>query len=179
MKTFFEKVDFALRVLTFVTVVGGGFWALRQYELSGSTDWANNIALETRVLPYHDDLRLLVVHITSKNPRNYAFALNSKLGDAFELRVRKVAMTLKESAVLDEDAGDIIATADLMQRTGGEYEFLPSSEMSDMRSIVLPANSTVSLTAEMKIHNGTIDKHGKPDADFISASTVVHIPNDN
>ena len=55
------------------------------------------------------------------------------------------------------------------------YDFLPGAEMDDMNSLVLPVNTIVSLTAEMQIHNGTKDKQGKPDTDFVSASTVVRI----
>ncbi|KVH76923.1 hypothetical protein WK11_07795 [Burkholderia ubonensis] len=34
---------------------------------------------------------------------------------------------------------------------------------------------TVVLTADMEAHNGTLDEHGKPDTDFVSASADVHI----
>lgn len=44
-----------------------------------------------------------------------------------------------------------------------------------MRTIVLKVGSTGALTADMEAHNGTLDEHGKPDTDFITASTVVHI----
>ncbi|SED35176.1 hypothetical protein SAMN02787142_3020 [Burkholderia sp. WP9] len=41
----------------------------------------DNITLETQVLPYHDDLRLLVAHAKSKNPRNATFELDRPLTD--------------------------------------------------------------------------------------------------
>lgn len=175
MKTWSEKADFALRLLTFIALVTVGIWAIYQYELAGSDDWTNNIRLETQVLPYHDNLRLLVVHVRSKNPRNYEFGLDSKQGDSFKLRFRKVATNTKENVITNEDGGDLINEEDLLKKAGGEYLFLPGAEMDDMRMIVLSANMAVMLTAEMKIHNGTLDTQGKPDADFISASTVVTI----
>lgn len=175
MKTTFEKADFALRVLMFLAVVAGGLWAIYQYEQTGSTDWTNNITLETKVLPYHDNLRLLVVHVKSKNPRNYEFQLDSELGDSFELRLRRIATDAKVGTVIGEDEGDLISKANLMANTGGEYMYLPGAEMDDMRTFVLPVNTTVTLTAEMQMHNGTTDEHGKADTDFISASTVVRI----
>ncbi|MGA7179344.1 MAG: hypothetical protein WBX11_07165 [Thiobacillaceae bacterium] len=175
MKTSLEKADIVLRVLTYLAVVAGGIWAIYQYELTGSTDWTINITLESKILPYHDNLRLLVLHVKSKNPRNYEFGLDSKLRDSFELRFRKVATDAKADAVIDEDKGDLIAKVNLMQNTGGEYIFLPGAEMDDMRTIVLPVNTTVAVTAEMQIHNGTMDEHDKPDVDFISASTVVRV----
>jgi hypothetical protein len=175
MKTSFEKADFALRVLTFVAVVAGGSWAIYQYKLSGTDEWTNNISLETKILPYSDKLRLLVIHVKSKNPRNYEFTLKSNLGDTFELRIRKIAIDVKENTVIGENDGNLIRRIDLMQNVEGEYQLLPSAETDDMRTIVLPVNTTVALTAEMNIHNGTKNKQGKPDTDFNSASTVVRV----
>jgi hypothetical protein len=168
MKITIEKIDCVIRILTFFAIAGGGGWAAYQYHLSGSNDWMNNIAIETNVLPYHDNLRLLVVHVKSKNPRNYEFILNSKQGDTFELRVRKIAMNAKENTVIAEDKEDLIQKVDLMKGTGGEYQFLPGAETDDMNSIVLPLNTTVSLTAKM-------NKNGEPDIDFMSTSTIVRI----
>ncbi len=173
--TMIEKADFVLRVLTFLAVViAGGGWALYQYKLSGLDGWVNNITLETKVLPYHDKLRLLVIHVKSKNPRNVEFTLKSKLGDTFELRIRKIATDVNENTVIGEDDGSLIQKIDLMKSAEGEYQLLPSAETDDMRTIVVPVNTTVSLTAEMNIHNGDI-KQGKPDTDFNSASTIVRI----
>ena len=170
-----ERADFILRVLTFVALAAGGGWAIYKYELSGATDWTNNIALDTKVLPYRDDLRLLVVHVRSKNPSSFEFALKSKAGDSFELRFRRIAMDKKETTVIDEDEGELIAKVDLMKNTGGEYQLLPGAEMDDMRTLVVPANAIISMTAEMQIHNGSSRWRGKPDADFVSASAVVRV----
>lgn len=175
MKISIEKADFVLRLLTFLALVVGGLWAMYQYKLAGSDGWTNNVRLETKVLPYHDNLRLLVVHVRSKNPRNYAFELDSKQGDSFKLRFRKLAADMKEKTVIDEDSGDLIHEGDLLKEIGGEYWFAPGAEMDDMRAIVLPAGTIVMLTAEMQVHNGTLDAHAKSDVDFISASTVARI----
>jgi hypothetical protein len=175
MKITTEKADFVVRVLTFLALAIGGAWAIYQYELTGATDWTNNLSLETKVMPYHDDLRLLVVHVRSKNPRNVGFELDTKKNDSFELRIRKFPDDAKANKVIDEDSGDIIASADLMEGTGGEYLLLPGAETDDMRTIVLPAKTTINVTAEMKIHNGTLDAQGKPDFDSLSVSSVVRI----
>jgi hypothetical protein len=126
-------------------------------------------------MPYQDDLRLLVVHVKSKNPRNVGFELDSKRNHTFQLRFRKFPSDAKVNAVIDEDSGDLIAFADLMQGTGGEYLLLPGAETDDMRTIVMPVNTTVAVTAEMKIHNDTVNAQGKPDSDFLSASSIVRI----
>jgi hypothetical protein len=81
-----------------------------------------------------------------------------------------------EPAVLAPDKRNaVVPDIDLMANTGGEYDFAPNAEMDDMRTIVLKVGSTVGLTADIETNNGTLDEHGKPDTDFISVSTVVHI----
>ncbi len=175
MRFSIEKADFALRLLTFFTILAGGGWAIYQYQIAGATDWADNITIETKVLPYHDNLRLLVIHVKSKNPRNYEFDLDANDGDSYELRIRKVAMDAKAETIIGEDQGELIQKVDILKESGGAYEFLSDLEMDDMRSIVLPVNSIVQLTAEMHIHTGETGDDGKPDTDFVSASTVVRV----
>lgn len=175
MKLTIEKADFILRALTFLALVTGGAWAIYQYELTGATDWTNNLSLEAKVMPYHGNLRLLVVHVRSKNPRGVGFMLDSKQNDTFRLLIRRFPGDAKVNSVIDEDSGDVIASADLMEGTGGEYLMLPGAETDDMRTIVLPVKTTVNVTAEMKIHNGTLDNQGKPDFDSLSVSSVVRI----
>lgn len=91
------------------------------------------------------------------------------------LRVRKIAPDAWAGTVFPEDQGNLIATVDLLARAGGDYEFLPGAEMDDMQAIVVPVGTTVSLTAEMEMHTGTMDEHGKPETDTNGASTVVHV----
>lgn len=173
--TGFERWDFALRVATFVALVVGGFWGLWQYRLSGAQDWTTNITIETKVLPYRDDLRLLVIDVRSKNPRTVEIELVPKLGDSYKLRLRKLATDKKANTVFDEDSGELLADIDLLADVGESYVYLPGAEMQDERSVVLPAGTVALITAEMKIHNGDMTKDRKPDADFIPASTVVRI----
>ncbi|MFM0062923.1 hypothetical protein [Paraburkholderia aspalathi] len=171
-----EIADFVIRLLTLTALVCGGLWAWYQYRESGTTDWQNNITLKTEVLPYHDDLRLLVIHVQSKNPRPNKFELQSTQHDSFELRVRRLAADAAVGKVFHEDEGDMIAHADLLQLAGGVYEFLPQAEMDDMQAVVVKANTWVSVIADMKIHTGTRDVHGQPDIDENATSAVVYIP---
>lgn len=71
--------------------------------------------------------------------------------------------------MIDEDAGTVLAKADLMVGTGDLYEFLPGAEMDDMRVFVLPVGTTVAITAEVTQHKG------KPGEDSNSISTVVRV----
>ncbi|MFM0079754.1 hypothetical protein P0D72_12840 [Paraburkholderia sediminicola] len=176
MKRAIEIADLVLKVLSCLAIIGGGVWAYYQFDIGGSTSWQNNITLETQVLPYRDDLRLLVVHVKSKNPRNVEFDLVKKDGDSFVLRVRRITDDAKVNTVIDPDKRDVVVPdIDLLANTGGEYDFAPNAEMDDMRTIVLKVGTTVALTADMETNNGSLDEHDKPDTDFISASTVVRI----
>jgi len=175
MKRAIEIADLALKVLSCLAIIGAAGWAVWVFWLGGSTDWQDNITLETEVLPYHDDLRLLVIHAKSKNPRNATFELNSTQHDSYQMRVRKLASDAKAGTVFHEDEGDVIASIDLLKLAGDDYEFLPGAEMDDMQTIVLPLGTTVQVIAEMKIHTGARNAHGQPDVDENATSTVVHV----
>ncbi|WP_175875184.1 hypothetical protein [Burkholderia sp. BCC0097] len=176
MKRALDIADLALKVLSCLAIFGGGVWAYYQFDLAGATNWQSNLSIETQVLPYRDDLRLLVVHVKSKNPRSVAFRLVKKDGDSFVLCVQQVSDEAKANAIITPNKRDaVVPDIDLLADTGGEYEFAPNAEMNDMRTIVLRIGSTVVLTADMEAHNGTFDEHGKPDTDFVSTSTVVHV----
>jgi hypothetical protein len=177
MKRAIEIADLFLKVLSCVAIIAGGVWAYYQFDIGGGADtWQNNLSLETSVLPYHGDLCLLVVHVKSKNPRSIEFDLVKKDGDSFGLRIHKVADDAKENTVIDADTGGaVVPDIDLLAKTGGEYDFAPNAEMDDMRTIAVKCGTTVALTADMEVANGTLDEHGKPDTDFISTSAVVHV----
>ncbi|OJA61088.1 hypothetical protein [Burkholderia ubonensis] len=175
MKRATEIADLVLKVLSCFAIIGAAGWAVWVFWLGGSTDWQDNITLDTQVLPYHDDLRLLVIHAKSKNPRNATFELDSTKHDSYQMRVRKLASDAKAGTVFHEDDGDLIANIDLLKLAGDNYEFLPGAEMDDMQTIVLPLGTTVQVIAEMKIHTGTRDARGQPNIDENAASTVVHI----
>ncbi|CAN7476547.1 hypothetical protein [Caballeronia sp. LjRoot31] len=175
MKKAIEVADLTLKILSCFAVIGAGAWAVWIFVLGGSTGWQANVTIETQVLPYHDDLRLLVVHVKSKNPRNVTFELDSAEHDSYWLHVRKLAGDAKAGAAFGEDEGEAIKDIDLLKAIGGDYVFIPNAEMDDMQTIVVPVGTTISLNAEMRQNNGTLDKRGKPDFDFESGSTVVHI----
>ncbi|AOJ69531.1 MULTISPECIES: hypothetical protein [Burkholderia] len=169
MKRAIEILDLILKVLSCIAILVAGGWAAWIFWLGGSTDWQNNITLDTQVLPYHDNLRLLVIHAKSKNPRNSTFALTSSNKDTYQLRVRKLPVDAKAGTVFHEDEGELVASANLLERAGDSYEFLPNAEMDDMQAVVLPAGSMVSVIAEMKIHAGTYN------SDENSTSAIVRI----
>lgn len=164
-----EIADLSLKGLSCLAIIVAGAWALWIFGLSGSRDWQLNLTMDTNVLPYRDNLRLVVVHVHTKNPRPVTFQLNSKAGDTYELRVRQVDSGKAANNVIDEDTGTVLAKADLMAGTGDLYEFLPGADMDDMRSFVLPVGATVAITAEVTQHKG------KRDEDSNSVSTVVRV----
>ncbi|KVX71356.1 hypothetical protein [Burkholderia stagnalis] len=164
-----EIADLSLKGLSCLAIIVAGAWALWIFGLGGSRDWQLNLTMDASVLPYRDDLRIVVVHVHAKNPRPVTFQLNSKAGDTYELRVRQVAPDRGANAAIDEDSGTVLVKADLMSGTGGLYEFLPSAEMDDMRIFILPVGTTVAVTASVTQHRG------KPDEDSNSVSTVIHV----
>ncbi|WP_059561702.1 hypothetical protein [Burkholderia seminalis] len=177
MKRAAEIADLVLKVLSCIAILGAGGWALLNFGVGGSTEWQANIAVDAQVLPYHDEFRLLVVHVKTKNPRPTKFELTSARHDSYLLHVRRLPDDGPVKTVYPEATGDgWIEPIDLLARAGGDYEFLPAAEMDDVQTIVVPAGANIVLTAIMMRDLGTLDEHGKRDTDSISASTVVHIP---
>lgn len=176
MKRATEIADLTLKILSCLAILGAGGWALINFSFGGSTDWQANIAIETQVLPYRDDLRLLVAHVKTKNPRPTKFDLTSARHDSYLLHVRRLPDDGRVKAVYAEDIGDDwVKPIDLLARAGGDYEFLPAAEMDDVQTIVVPVGATIALTANIERDLGKLNEHGKRDTDSISASTVVHI----
>ncbi|MHA7682438.1 hypothetical protein [Cupriavidus sp. PET2-C1] len=172
MKRALEMADFVLKVLSCGALLVGGSWAYYQFNLGGAKDWVNNMSIQTEVLPYREELRLLVVHVKSKNPRITKFEFDKETG-SYELRVRRVPDDLKFASVIREDEGELIGRANLLPADG--YELLPNAVFDDMAAFVVKAGETVMVTADMQIANGTRNKAGKPDRDYVSASAIVRV----
>jgi len=68
VKRAIDIADLVLKALSCLALVGGGVWAYYQFDIAGATGWQVNLAIETQVLPYHDDLRLLVVEPLETSP---------------------------------------------------------------------------------------------------------------
>jgi len=174
--TLTEKIqlwtDIAFKAVSVVALLLGGCWAIYQFRAKGGDDWVVNFDLATEVTSYEGNQKLLVVHITAKNPAN---------GTEFEipheghyvLKIRRIPNDLKVGTVLAEDSGEVVADIDLLK--GEEAVFLPGAELQDTETIVVPASSVLSVSVEIDIPNHTKDKSGKPDYDFVNASRVIAV----
>lgn len=163
-----DIADFCLKTLSATAILIGGCWAIYKYMVGGSASWMNNISLDTEVLPYRDNLRLLVIHVRSTNPRTSKFEFDEQ-NATFKLDIRQIPGDRDARTIFDEEGGQSIASIDLLQGTGG-YEMLPGAAMDDMRTMVLPVGTTVSMTAELRIR-----RWWQREGDFISTSSVVLI----
>jgi hypothetical protein len=171
-----DIADLFLKILSSCAIVVAGIWGYFVYYQGGARDWVDNISIQTEVLPYHDDLRLLVVHVKSKNPRLARLEFSKSEG-TFDVAVRKIPLNLKEKDKIDDETGEQIAKIDLVPPDG--YELLPNSEFDDIATVVVHHGDMLYVTADMEIENGTLTKDNKPDHDFVSASTIVHIVDSN
>ncbi|WP_176054521.1 hypothetical protein [Paraburkholderia caribensis] len=135
-------------------VLGGAIFAYYQFDLAGGSDWAINLSLSTEVVPYRDNLELLVVHVHSKNARASVVDVEAP-DDSFKLTVKRVPDGLGSGSVLDpdddSDTRDLIKVIDLLPKEG--YVFAPGADFDDARGIVLPLASKVSVSAKL-IHDG-------------------------
>ncbi|SAL07559.1 hypothetical protein AWB81_08158 [Caballeronia arationis] len=106
----------------------------------------NNISLDTRVLPYRDNLCLLVIHVHSTNPRASKFEFDEK-NATFRLDIRLIPDGRDVRTLFEEEEGEHVESVDLIKGSGG-YEMLPSASMDDMRSrSVVPIDTSPSGSA--------------------------------
>jgi hypothetical protein len=152
--------DFLLKIASICALLGGGLWALYQFQLAGTTNWVINFEVTTELHPYHGDLRLLVVRIVAKNPRSTELDLN-KPTCYYRLTVRGVPGALRPGAIVDTDTWKQVASVDLMPAEG--MIFVPNAELEDTEVIVMPANTTVAIQIQL----------GGPDGDYVNTERVV------
>jgi hypothetical protein len=142
--TFAAVTDLMLKWSSIAAILVGGGWAFYRFVLAGSDDWTINMAMTADVIPYYDNLRLVEVHVKTKNPRD-SRASFAPPTDKYTLIVRNVPPDLKSGTAFDFEHGAPIATVDLMPVEG--YELVPNAEFDDMAVVVLPAGSIVTLSA--------------------------------
>lgn len=164
--------ELMLKCASLVALLLGGGWALYKFVLEGADDWVNNISVQTQVLPYRNDLRMLVVHVKSKNPRNAKFELDPVDG-IFEIEVRSIPENLDAKSVIHETEGTLLAKVDLMPKDG--WELLPYGEFDDIATFILPKGTIAAITATMRKKNGATTAQGIPDYDDVSASAVIRV----
>ncbi|WP_061534213.1 hypothetical protein [Collimonas arenae] len=157
-------VELLLKLASIAAIGTAGYWAWYQFDLGGNNGWMVNLSMTTEVLPYKDDLRLLVVHVKSKNPRNSTIEFIQNEHDSYDLTVRKLP-EVKAGKEMDIDKGELIAKIDFMPTDALSYMFLPNAEFDDMATVVLPVGSVVSLSAVL----------AKKDSDFVPVNQVVEI----
>jgi len=105
---------------------------------------------------------LLVVHVKSKNSANTVLDVDSSNG-SFNLEVRRVPDGLRSGSQVDAEAGELVASRNLMPDDG--WRFLPLAEFDNTTAIVVPAGGTFALSAELK--------RGE---DYEAAEQIVHVP---
>jgi hypothetical protein len=148
---------------TTLALIGGGVWAYYQFALAGAADWAINLDVSTEVIPYHDNLALLVVHVRSKNPRNSEVDVEPPDG-AFKLTIKELPEGKSSGSVIDpddpSDSRNLLKTVDLLPKGG--YVFAPGADFEDVTSVVLPLGAKVWLTARLDY-----------DGDYVSTSNIA------
>jgi len=156
--------DLMLKAVSIIAFGVAGWWTYSQYLSAGGDEWMVNVEIQTEVLPYKDDLRMLVVHVKSKNPWNRLIEFDKAENDSYTLTARKVATGLKAGATVDLDKGESIGEIDLMP-TDSVYSFVPNAELDDVKAFILPVNTLVSLSAQLSM----------PGSDFVRAQKVVEV----
>ena len=157
-------------VLTILALLATGAWALYRWQLSGGSDWMVNLDITTEVLPYSKDLRLLVVHVKSKNATTSEVDFNPPR-DTFTLSAKEIPPGLAPNSRIDfAHARDLLPTIDLMADAGEGVIYMPGAEFDDSTTLVVKSNSTIFLSAQI----GRKEGFRRP-ADVVSVERVVQV----
>jgi len=151
-----------------IALANGG-WDIYKWRLAGADDWMINLSLEAEVLPYTKDLRLLVVHVRSKNATGNEVEFKPSL-TTFTLDASPLLANLPEKSKVDDCKGSSIAHFDLMADVGDGYVFMPGAEFDDTRAVVVRAGQLVCLSADLQRKDGP-----RQQPDFVPATRVVYI----
>lgn len=119
--------------------------------------------ISTEVVPYHDDLALLVVHVRSRNSRNNRVSLEPP-NDAFTLTIKELPKDKQKGSVVDPDdpvdSKSFAKKINLLPKDG--YDLDPGADFDDARAVVLPIGTKVWLTAELD-----------DDGDYVTTSNIA------
>ena len=163
--------ELVLKWAQIVALIVAAIWALHQYNLHGADDWMVNLEIDTEVLPYEGDMKLLFVKIKSINPTDAKFVINEKSHGSFMLYVYEIPDGRANGSVIDfsdkENKEKLITKNNLISKEG--YVFLPHAVFNDSVAIPLTGGKTYSLRAEWNQD----DKDGKPD--LVSINKVVKL----
>jgi len=157
-------------ILTILALLATGAWAFYRWQLSGGSDWMVNLDMTTEVLPYSKDLRLLVVHVKSKNATTSEVDFNPPR-DTFTLSAKEIPQGQTPNSKIDfAHAHDLLPTIDLMADEGEGIIYMPGAEFDDTTTLVVKSNSTIFLSAQI----GRKEGFRRP-ADFVSIERVVQV----
>jgi hypothetical protein len=159
--------------VTVISLAVAGVWAWYRWNLGGAADWMVNLDVTTEVLPYggSDDLRLLVVHVKSKNPTLNEVEFKTR-DSTFTLAVQRVPPGLKVDSKFASNGprDDVVPPFDLMADAGDAYVFMPGAEFDDTEAIVVKAKTIVHLTATLARKDSI-----RGPSDFVSVDRFVVI----
>jgi hypothetical protein len=161
----------ALRWSGVVALIATAGWNLYKFDLGGGSDWMVNVDIATEVLPYSADLRLLAVHVKTKNPTTSRISFKRQLS-TFTLDVKAVPPGLAAMSALNLEHSPLtMPRIDLMAGDGSERIYMPSAELDDTEFLILHANSLVHLSALLTRKEGL-----REEPDEVLAERVVFIP---
>lgn len=152
------------------TVLITGTWTYYRWQLSGGNDWMVNLDMATEVLPYSKDLRMLVVHVKSKNPTTSVVDFSRGLS-TFTLSAKEIPPGLTPNKVIDfNHARQLVPTIDLMADDGDGITYMPGAEFDDMITLVVKGSSSVYLNAQLARKEGF-----RTQSDFVSVERIIQI----
>jgi hypothetical protein len=146
-----DWADLALKIISSVAIVVGGWWAYYQFRVTDSTASNIQIGLATEIVKYSEDYRLLVIHV---KPKNIGKVPVSPGKGGLIVSVRPLPTTLKAGAV-DLEKPPELHNANLITRFPDGYELEPGVEYDEVEALVVPKSGLYAVKATMDLGDNT------------------------
>lgn len=139
--------DFILKVVSIIGIVLGGYWAVYQFRITGTSDNNIEIGVSTDVVNYSKDLRLLVIHVKPKNIGKVP-VYSGKEG--IVVTVRKITEN-QSAGDLNLDKLTVICKNNLLAKYhDNDYLLEPGVQYNEIKTLLVPAG-IYSISAEMDL----------------------------
>jgi hypothetical protein len=162
-----ERADLANKILTSLGVFAAGIWALFTFVIFRTGVTNLEMTLTTDVLPYRDELRLVIVTVALKNVGKVRVTPGES---GCRMWVRQLSTDEPAGSTLDLDRGEVLVDShDLIGRydPASPYEIEPGTQYNEIGTVVAAAGDVLGVKVTFFLGD-RID-------DAISESRVVRV----
>jgi len=142
------------KAIAILAIVLGGVWAYYEVRITDTTAPNIQLSISTEYQRYSDELRLLFIHVRSKN----AGRVPVVPGGGFVVTVRRVSNNVGQGAPYLEESPEFYKV-DLMKMFPDGYVLEPGVEHDQVLALVVPKDSIYAIKATLDLRgNDEVDR---------------------